>query len=458
MRRKEPRRTPPAEPDGRSIAPRLARPTRAIAEWHRLDEVLVHRPGIESFFGLLEPQSFLYERAFRIDEASYEHGALEHALTEAGVRVRHLIHLAIEIGRDHPFLMEEVRRRVVRLVRYSGPKSLVTAARSALRKNLDSFDGETLFNILLLRPSIALERGRVARAVRPRIRLDTPLANLCYLRDQQALTPNGYVLGRMSKPQRRHEPVLTGVLLRAGGATIAGAIGGPGTFEGGDFLPMGDFAFLGTGDRTNAAAVRQFLALPTGLTEVAVVRQPRHPALPTDDSDPMINMHLDTYFNVPGDGLAVGCGPLLDRARTVVYRRRGRRGFEADGSAVSLRAFLASKKIDLIEISTLEQMCYATNFLCVRDRQILAVDVEREVDRVLANLGRAARIRPHRYAALFDLVRRERELRRGSGDLFPRSRALRDRGVEVVPLDLREITGGYGGAHCLTCVVRRTGP
>ncbi|EQD37197.1 arginine deiminase, partial [mine drainage metagenome] len=223
------------------------------AEWDPLEEVLIHQPGIEMFFGLMEPYSFLYERAFRVDEATYEHAALEHALTEAGVTVRHLIHLAIEIGARRPALVEEVRRHALDLVRYSGPKEMVARARSAFRQNLDRFDGPTLFNILLLRPSVRLERHPGERVILPKVVLDTPLANLYFMRDQQALTPNGFVLGRMAKPQRRNEPILTGALLRAWGAAMVTEIRSPGTFEGGDLIPpSGTRRWLGTGDRTNA--------------------------------------------------------------------------------------------------------------------------------------------------------------------------------------------------------------
>jgi arginine deiminase len=439
----------------RTEAPALARPTRALAEWHDLTEVIIHRPGIEMFFGLLEPYSFLYERAFRIDEATYEHEGLEHALTESGVQVRHLIHLAIESGKHHPELVEQVRRQVLGIVHYTGPRVMVEAARAALRRNLDALDGETLFNILLLRPSVHLARRPGVRVILPRVELDTPLANLYFMRDQQALTGNGFVVGRMSKPQRRQEPILTGALLRTWGAQVAGAVRAPGTFEGGDFLPMGEFALLGTGDRTNASGVRQVLACATGFDEIAVVHQPSHPAIPGTDPDPMIDMHLDTYLNVPGERLVVGCGPLLDRARTEVYVRRGGRSPARQGRSVSLRQYLVAHGFEVIEISTLEQMSYASNFLCVRDRKILAIEVEDEVDRVLATLGVAARRNPRRYSALFALARKEREELRRSNTFFPRKAALREHGVEVVPLHLREITGGYGGAHCMTCATQR---
>ena len=427
----------------------------AKAEWHRLEEVLIHRPGIEMFFGLMEPYSFLYERAFSVDGAVYEHTELEHALTDAGVTVRRLKRYAVEAETARPGLLAHVRRAAEGLVHYTGPKEMVARSEKAFRQNLPSFDGETLFNILLLRPSVRLAPRPGSAGILPTVELDRPLANLYFMRDQQALTGGGFVLGRMSKPQRRQEPYLTGALLRASGATIAGAVRAPGTFEGGDFMPLGRFALLGTGDRTNASGVRQILGMPLGFDEVGVVHQPAHPALPDDAPDPMIDMHLDTYFNVAGEGVAVGCEVLLQAARVEVYRRKGRGRLVREPKTRSLMEFLAEKKFEVIPLSSLEQMSYATNFLCVRDRKVIAVEVEQELDRVLAVLAGAARRDPHRYGALLALARREREeLREGRG-FFPHTAAVRDRGIHVTPLSLQEITGGYGGAHCMTCVTNR---
>ena len=126
---------------------------RARAEWEPLREVLIHRPGIEMFFGLTEPYSFLYERAFSIDEAVYEHTTLEHALTEAGVSVRRLKRFAVETEAKHPEFVDRVRRAILGIVRYTGPRAMVERSQLALRRNLDRFDAETLFNFLLLRPS-----------------------------------------------------------------------------------------------------------------------------------------------------------------------------------------------------------------------------------------------------------------------------------------------------------------
>ena len=429
--------------------------TSARAEWDPLTDVMIHRPGIEMFFGLLEPYSFLYERAFSMDAAIYEHTTLEHALTEAGVRVHRLKRGAVQGAQDHPELVRRVRRAAVDLVKFEAPPDLLPRVRRAFRENVERLDPETLFNIFLLRPRVRLSEHPGERVILPRVELEVPLANLLYLRDQQALGPNGFILGNMSKPQRRGEPLLTGSILTWMGAKILGHVKPPGTFEGGDFLPAGEFALLGLGDRTNAEGVRQILRLDLGYPEVAVVHQPSHPLIPGDERDPMVNMHLDTYFNLAGDGIAVGLVPLLERARVDVYRRSSR-GYQRHGAPTTLAKFLKEKDFSVVPLTTLEQLSYDSNFLCLKDRRILAVDAERTSKPVLEGIARAARGDPHRYGALYRQARKDLKLLQSEGSFFPHKPELYAEKVETIPLDLHELTGSYGGAHCMTCALNRT--
>ncbi len=59
----------------------------------------------------------------------------------------------------------------------------------------------------------------------------------------------------------------------------------PGTFEGGDFLPMNEFALLGVGDRSNMFGVEQIIKYGLGYSEVGVVHQPKHPLIPENKTD-----------------------------------------------------------------------------------------------------------------------------------------------------------------------------
>ena len=50
------------------------------AEWDRLRKVVVHTPGMEMFFGLLDPFASLYEGAFSQSDALREHELMRYTL------------------------------------------------------------------------------------------------------------------------------------------------------------------------------------------------------------------------------------------------------------------------------------------------------------------------------------------------------------------------------------------
>jgi len=427
----------------------------ARAEWHKLTDIMIHRPGVEMLFGLLDPYAFLYERAFSMDEAIYEHRELEHVLSQSGAKVLRFKRVAVEIAKENPAIFDEARTDAKRIVKFEGPKAEL--ARKEFSKNVDELDAETIFNIILLRPSIQLKQGKGTRVLFPHPVLNVPLANLYFMRDQQALTDKGFVVGRMSKPQRMMEPSFTGRILQLMGAKIAHQIKPPGTFEGGDFIPAGEFAMIGLGDRTNRNAIKQILDKGLDFNEVAVVHQAAHPLIPGEERDPMINMHLDTYLNLAGQGIAVGCIPLLKRAHVEIYRRRSRGKYTKEDSNTNIHDFLVKRGFKIVPITTLEQMSYASNFLCMKDRQIIAVEVEKVVDKVLKNLERETDQQPRRYGELLRQAKKDYRDLRQTGQFFPHKKEFNDLGVEVTPLMLQEITGGYGGAHCMTCVLNRSG-
>ena len=43
----------------------------------------------------------------------------------------------------------------------------------------------------------------------------------------------------------------------------------------------------------------------------------------------------------------------------------------------------------------------------------------------------------------------------GEKNAFPKGKKARDYGLDVIEVDLSELTGGYGGAHCMTAAVKR---
>jgi arginine deiminase len=423
---------------------------RALAEWHPLRRVVVRSPGLEAFFGLLEPYSSLYERVFSLSRARREHDELVETLrTGFGVQVSTLDQILLQAAGRYRSVSEELVDRVVRTVTFHGPGA--RRARREFRDTVRWLDGEQLIQTLVLAPELRFERRRGARSVAAFTTLRVPLTNLFFLRDQQAVTDRGIVVGRLAKPQRRRETELTAFAWRAAGEPPVAEIR-HGTFEGGDFLPAGEFALVGTGDRTSARGVAEFLSTGVGFPEVGVVHQPRHPLL--DHPDPMVNMHLDTYLNFPGDGVAVGYREMLEAARVDVYLRDG--GAYRRSHDIDLLSYLERVHgFRIIGISTLEQLCYATNFLTIRDRTVLVPDVARNAERVLANLRLAAERQPGRYHRLYLRAAKEFGQLRGEGTFFPNTPDAREIGLSTMRVGLENLTGAFGGAHCLTAALER---
>ena len=426
------------------------------AEWDQLRKVVIHRPGIEMFFGLLDPYASLYERAFSRYEARIEQERLEYALKhEFKVNVLRLKESILQAADRESEVRERLIKAAHESVKFTGDTAEVSRAKKELEDNEKVLDSGHFFNVLLLNPLIDLEAGKGVRAIHLHITENEPLANLYFMRDQQAVTDKGIFLSRMSKPQRRRETLLTRFLWETLGAKIAHATQEPGTFEGGDFIPMKDFALVGTGDRTNRSGVEQMLQSGLGFDEVGVVHQPSHPLILGEQRDPMIAMHLDTYFNVASSSVAVGSELLLKRAKVEVYHRQGTGVYKKEKEETNLHDFIKGKGFNIIDITTLEQMSYASNFLCIKDGTILAVEVDRTVKNVLNNLASKASANPERYGKLLEQAKKDYQTLKNEGQFFPFKKEIYQHDIDAYPLILENITGGYGGAHCMTCALER---
>lgn len=429
---------------------------RIKAEWDRLRKVIVHRPGIEMFFGLLDPHASLYERAFSQNAALKDHDRLVGALRDQfHVDVGYLTEKLKAYAEGSIKAKAMVVDSALERIDFVGDAKEVAQARAELKENIDTYDTDYFIGIIMLMPRMVIRGSKGVEAIHINVTERDPLANLYFMRDQQAVTDKGIFLSRMSKPQRRNEPSLTRMLWKMMGLRIAHESAAPATFEGGDFIPMKDFALVGTGDRTNAQGVEQMLRHGQSFDEVAVVHQPSNPLIPGTAPDPMVDMHLDTYFNVAGNGLVLGSEALLKRAYVDIYQKEGSSYRKVPGSP-SLFDYIKGKGFDLIGLTTLEQLSYASNFLCVKDRAVLAVDSGLIVKKVLGNLEFKTKGDKKRYGALLSQAKKDYHTFRRSGQLFPHRKELNQHGVDVYAVDLKDITGGYGGARCMTAVIERS--
>lgn len=423
--------------------------TQIKAEWHRLEAVLMHKPSLEVFVGLLEPYSFLYERAFSYEKARIEHEKIRNMLEDLGVTV-HLLNDAItqRASRDAGFKSELINMALEYIQFIGRTQSLANEYRDRLRANLDLYGLEQWLGISMLSPAVD-----TSVLTHPRVILNNPLANLFYLRDQQAITDKGVVIGRPARGLRQREPMLTRLVLKALDAKICYSVEEPGTFEGGDFIPLGNFALIGCGDRTNINGALQVMRSAVGVSEVGIVHNPIHPLIGKRDS--MVTMHLDTYFNVAAQNVAVGHPQLLKRARVDIYQRKaGKFSQVTTAKRTNLWNYLKDKGFQIIELTTLEQLAYASNFLCIDNGKILAIDVRKIAPFVLKNLAQKAD-KDAKYRKLYDQAKSDWDRLKLSGEFFPHKRKMYKLDVQFEHISALALTGGYGGLHCLTCTLRR---
>jgi len=329
-------------------------------------------------------------------------------------------------------------------------------AKAEFEKNCKYYDVQHFFYILLMHPLIEMNKKPGSRNVALNIIQRQPLANLYFMRDQQFVTDRGIVVCRLAKPSRRNETLVTKFLWEEVlGLPILHEMTDPATIEGGEFLPMGKFALVGVGDRTNQEAIDQLLKLDLGYQEVGVVHQPLHPLIPATHPDPMINMHLDTYFNVAASDVVVGSELLLKHARVEIYHNQGEGVFEMDKQETTLYEYMKKQGFHIVDITTLEQMSYASNFLCIKDRNLLAIEVEPITRKALQAVKRMSHENPKRYSKLLAQCEKDYEALAKSGQFFPHKRDFYTHNISVYPVHLKNLTGGYGGAHCMTCALNR---
>ena len=425
------------------------------SEWDHLREVATHTPGLEMYFGLLDPFASLYERSFSMYDAVHEHEMLAHTLKhEFKVNINNLNNTIINNADQTPMIREDLMKLAQKTTSFTGDKKEVKRAEEEYSKNRKILDSNYYFNTFLLNPQIELESGKGTRMIHIHVTEKEPLSNLYFMRDQQTVTDKGMILSSMSKPQRLREPELTKLLWKSLKIPIVHEISKPGTFEGGDFIPLNKFALIGLGDRTNPKGVEQMLKYCIGYDEVGVVHQPTNPLIPMDCADPMINMHLDTYINIASDCVAVGAENLLKNARVEVYQRESE-GVYIKSEITNLNDYMISKGFDIIKITTLEQMAYASNFLCIKNGTILTVESDRIVKDVINNIKEKAIQYPKTYDTLLYQVKKDYKHLRDEGQFFPHKKEIYQHDIDAYPLNLQNLTGGYGGAHCMTCAIKR---
>ena len=429
---------------------------RIKAEWDHLRKAVVHKPGTEAFFGLLNPGASLYERPFNLCKARAEHDTMARVLKEDfGVNVKYLDEEIINAANKHKEIKEELQRLASKSLKFEGSKDNAALEKSNYKSWMRYYGSTHFFDILLLQPTVNAF-GHMAKNANLAYAKVAPLSNLYFMRDQQIVSDKGVFMGNMSMPQRKLETEITKLLWKAMNIPTIGSAHSPATIEGGDFIPMGDFALVGMGSRTNKFGIKQFLSKGCQYDEVAVVHRPKHPLIQPGSADPMIDMHLDTYFNVAGSSVVVGSTELMKQAHVDIYSRISEGKYLMDKQRQDLYEYTCSKGFNIIDISLIEQLSYTSNFLCIKDSTILAADSKKNMPLVLMDLNNKAKAHPGTYSMLFNEARREYQKLKANNSVFPSGKAVREFGIDSKSIDIENLTGGYGGVHCMTAAIERS--
>ncbi len=415
------------------------------AEWEKLRTVAMHKAGVELIHENRHAnQSHDIDTSYQTD-AIQEYELLERVLKHE---------FRINVVRLRDTIVEAAERDSVIYDKLVRAAEEVTGVIDS-EKNERSPDANHYFEVLLLNSQIGVTSKGESKANHPDTSEDQPLSEICYMRDQQAVTDKGIVLSRMGTPQRRGEPAITKIMWNALGAEIVHEVTEPGIFEGGDFIPLKDFALIGIGDRTNKAGVEQLLKYGVGFDEVGVVHQPSHPLIPDDDDNLMRDMHLDNYFNIASKGVAVGLKPLLESAQVDIYTRVAPGEYEKEEKCTDLLSYIKCWGFDVVGLTTLEQLSYASSFLTIKDGTILAVDIERNIKETLYTLQSKAKDDPERYGALLSEVEKNYEFLKNKSEFFPHKKEMYQHGIDAYPIVLRNHIGGYGITHSMTAALER---
>ncbi|NGX30446.1 MAG: hypothetical protein K940chlam4_01294, partial [Candidatus Anoxychlamydiales bacterium] len=150
---------------------------RIRAEWDSLKKVVIHRPGMEMFFGLMSPYSSLYERAFSRSGARREHEILETILkTEFGVDVIRLKQATLHTASRVPIVKRELINLARETMEYTGDAGAIAKAKEEFEENIKYLDLAHFFNILIINPSLNFVVQKGTRNVQLNITKRQPLA------------------------------------------------------------------------------------------------------------------------------------------------------------------------------------------------------------------------------------------------------------------------------------------
>ena len=384
--------------------------------------ILMHEPTDELFLGVIHPDAALFSDYFDIELAAKEHEAYRKALEKVGAKVLTVREILLEgtlTKEGRPIEgkeLSELRAFASKFLTYNTSKipEEAKAQERYKRMIIDRANPKDLVKMIMLQPEIVLNYTESNTGFAATY-IQRPIMNIFFMRDQMISTAKGIVIGRMNSAQRQLECEIAEFCLnKIGFPPIYHITGENAYLEGGDFLPFGDYAFIGNGLRTTQEAIDQLMENDLlGCNKVVVVK---------DVWDEQEQMHLDTYFNIIDRDLCTLSEDRYLAAKSdsqylkidIWERENANEPYRKAFSDISFVDFIEDElKMKVIPIQRADELTYANNFLTVAPRKIMAV----------------------------------------AGQSVELQDAFKTNFVDVTWVPLSNLTKGYGAAHCMTQIL-----
>ena len=400
------------------------------AEWIPPKIILTHEPGMEMNLGLCHPIAALYEGTFDATKLQSQHQEMrltfKKILNDCQIlTIDEILKGMIDVNKLRQFVLTHGCIKYdlsgIEFEDKNERELEISKQNRYMKKVIFELKSDSLAQIILLRPTVVLSKDDKNTYFKADYKV-SPILNLLFMRDPLITTKKGIVIGAMNSKQRYDETELIRFIIEELGYKIilnvheiglkmdsSNIINIP-KLEGGDFIAVGDYAFIGQGLRTNSCAIELLLKNNVFGTKYVIVVK--------DEWRNQQEMHLDTYFNVLGKNCCV-----LSQWRKIGLKSGQKYNTLIDMyklkydeyikimENVDFYQFLTKNvKFNVVLVSEKDQEKYAINFLTVGDKKIVGV--------------------------------------KGASNEYMKQ--LESIGVNAKWIDISDMTRAYGAIHCTT--------
>ena len=375
-----------------------------LAEWTPIRSLYTHRPGIETSLASLDYNTNLFHDVFDLEKAQNQHDEFTSTLASENIKVISSYDLTKYINSEDlaPFITFD--------------ESFTKDQKSKLIDSYISHNKQ--LDLLLTKPSIKRISANNQDIIN-QFSINNPLGNFLYARDPIFQTgEKRFHLSNLKFNVRKQEANIMELLFNKLNlhSNISISIDKfnqqVDTIEGGEVVPAGDTIIIGVeSHRTNLNSVYELMKTNSiGHSNVVLVISP----VKTQEE-----MHIDTWFNIIDEDLYIGSQRFFDNPIDILYYERNENGYYLLNKEISDFKTLLENKLKMKKIS-------------INDKQ------QKDL------MSNGLTISPKKYIMIGG---------KPTSQGFKKS--LEKHGVEVISVELDELTEGHGGAHCMTQPIQR---